>query len=93
MDLVAASSMDHVAYILILYSLAFMTFLFVHMLIGVYDHATAPDSLDKESAEGRLGPRLNGTVPIRDAEEFELEGLMSDDDDDTPKKKGRARSR
>ncbi|EMR72207.1 putative ytp1-like protein [Eutypa lata UCREL1] len=90
MDLVAESGMDHVAYILILYSLAFMSFLFVHMLIGVYDHATTPDSPDKESSEGRLGSRLNGNVPVRDAEEFELEGLMSDDDDDdAPKNKAR----
>lgn len=91
MDLVSESGMDGVAYILILYSLAFMAFLFITVLISVYDCAMAPDSPDKEVPEGRLGPRLNGAVPVRDAQEFELEGLMSDDDDDdTPGSKGRA---
>ncbi|KAK7740843.1 hypothetical protein SLS62_010987 [Diatrype stigma] len=91
MDLVSESGMDHVAYILILYSLAFMAFLFVSMLVSVYDNAMAPGSPDKELPEGRLGPRLNGGVPVRDAQEFELEGLMSDDDDDdTPGNKGPA---
>ena len=94
MDLVDQSSMDHVAYILILFSLAFMAFLFANMLISVYDHAAPPDSSTKEpAANGRLGPRLNGNVPMRDAQEFELEGLMSDDDDengnDTPRHKNR----
>ncbi|KAI4864569.1 hypothetical protein F4820DRAFT_423132 [Hypoxylon rubiginosum] len=82
MLLVAASGMDHVAYILILYSLAFLLFLFVNALIGVYDRNTPSDNPHKDVANGRLGPRVNGTIPVRDAQEFELEGLMSDDEDD-----------
>lgn len=90
-ELVAESGMDEVAYILILFSLAFMAFLFIHMLINVYDRAATPDALNKESVGGRLGPHLNGNIPVRDAQEFELEGLMSDDDDDDIRRnKGRS---
>lgn len=84
MALVAASGMDAVAYILILYSLAFLTFLFVNMLITVYDRNANP-SLVAAKTNGR--PRMNGhtageTRQVRDAEEFELDGLMSDDEDE-----------
>ncbi|KAI2603630.1 hypothetical protein GGR54DRAFT_633685 [Hypoxylon sp. NC1633] len=83
MSLVASSGMDHVAYILILYSLAFLLFLFVNALISVYDRNSAPALPNKDVANGRLGPRLNGNVPVRGAQEFELEGLMSDDEDES----------
>ncbi|KAH8164412.1 hypothetical protein CIB48_g3841 [Xylaria polymorpha] len=86
MELIAGSGMDHVAYILILFSLAALLFLFTLMLIHVYDRGANPNPSRKELDSGRLGPRLNGNVPVRDAEEFELEGLMSDDEDDSPTK-------
>lgn len=82
MLLVSNSNMDHVAYILILYSLAFIVFLFVMMLINLYDNTASASLPTKDIDNGRLGPRVNGHVPIRDAQEFELEGLMSEDDDD-----------
>ncbi|KAI1411793.1 hypothetical protein F5Y13DRAFT_164356 [Hypoxylon sp. FL1857] len=82
MALVASSGMDHVAYILILYSLAFLVFLFTNVLLGIYDRNSTPALPSKEIANGRLGPRVNGNVPVRDAQEFELEGLMSDDEED-----------
>lgn len=80
MVLVANSPMDHVSYILILYSFAFLVFLFVHMLIALYERTLPTD--------GKVA--LNGSAPanghearqLRDAEEFELEGLMSDDEDE-----------
>jgi hypothetical protein len=84
MALVANSSMDHVAYILILYSLAFLLFLFTHMLIHVYDRSADPPAPPKDLANGHI--RANGHAAterqLRDAEEFELEGLMSDDEDE-----------
>lgn len=81
MDLIAGSGIDHVAYVLILYSLAFLVFLFTMMLLHVYDRNAPPTDAAKDVAEGRLGPRLNGQVPVRDAQEFELEGLIGDDED------------
>ena len=87
MELVAGSSMDHVAYILILYSLAFLLFLFVNMLIHVYDRSANAATFNKPTANGSI--RLNGRASaggddtqVREAGEFELEGLMSDDEDE-----------
>ncbi|KAI1455429.1 hypothetical protein F4805DRAFT_459810 [Annulohypoxylon moriforme] len=85
MALVASSGMDHVAYILILYSLAFIIFLFTNVLLGIYDRNSNPSLPAKDVANGRLGPRVNGSIPVRDAQEFELEGLMSEDEDEGPK--------
>ncbi|KAJ4148357.1 hypothetical protein LMH87_002832 [Akanthomyces muscarius] len=84
MNLVAASGMDGVSYTLILYSLAFMTFLFANMLIHLYDRLSADDEGAKYS-NGHI--RLNGSAAheegrLRDAEEFELEGLSDDEDHD-----------
>lgn len=79
MLLVADSGIDHVAYVLILFSLAFVLFLFVHILIHIYDRAVnkpAAAKLLHRPEAGRAGrERL-------DPEEFELDGLASDDDDD-----------
>ncbi|KAK0720294.1 hypothetical protein B0H67DRAFT_484990 [Lasiosphaeris hirsuta] len=80
MALVAASGMDHVAYILILYSLAFLLFLFVNMLIYLYDRTANAPGLAKPAANGRV--RTNDDGQLRDAGEFELEGFMSDDEDE-----------
>lgn len=89
MDLVANSSMDHISYILILYSLAFLMFLFVNMLIGLYDYTNKEG---KVALPNGAAPELNGhhrsvseTRRLRDAEEFELEGLISDDEDERKK--------
>ncbi len=84
MKLVADSSMDHVSYILILYSLAFLMFLFVNMLIYLWDRSANAESLASQAATGRT--RQNGravdAARVRDAEEFELDGLMTDDEDE-----------
>lgn len=87
MILVASMGMDHVAYILILYSLAFIVFLFTMMLVSLYERNAEPFLPAKNVENGRLGPRLNGHVPVQDAQEFELEGLMSDDDDDDERRR------
>lgn len=83
MVLVANSGLDHVSYILILYSFAFLVFLFANMLIHLFDRNSNVDgkvNLDAPVANGRAENRQ-----VRDAEEFELEGLMSDDEDDAQK--------
>ncbi|KAI1329016.1 hypothetical protein F5Y16DRAFT_397731 [Xylariaceae sp. FL0255] len=82
MDLVNQSGIDHVAYILILYSLAALLFLFTLMLINLYDTNAPPDVPAKDLPAARF----NGNVPLREAQEFELEGLMSDDEDAHPAK-------
>ncbi|KAK7955175.1 Integral membrane protein [Apiospora saccharicola] len=79
MDLIENSGMDHVAYILIMYSIAFLIFLFSMMLINLYDQNANPAAPTKHLGNGRLG--AGSHVPVRDAQEFELEGLMSDDED------------
>ncbi|KAK6833396.1 pre-mRNA splicing factor [Apiospora arundinis] len=81
MEVIDQSGLDHVAYILIIYSLAFLAFLFTMMLVTLYDQNANLAKPNKEVANGRLGPNMNGQVPVRDAQEFELEGLMSDDED------------
>lgn len=84
MELIAGSPMDHVSYILILYSFAFLMFLFAHMLIHLYDRSTSTES------EGVI-PDAREEDQLRDAEEFELDGLVSDDDDEGRRSKEVAR--
>ncbi|KAI0867616.1 hypothetical protein GGS24DRAFT_271256 [Hypoxylon argillaceum] len=86
MELLSNSKMDHVAYILILFSLAALVFLFTLLLIHVYDSNASSNLPQKDLDTDRLGARLNGDVQVRDAQEFELEGLMSDDEDGAPTK-------
>ncbi|KAF2263859.1 integral membrane protein-like protein [Lojkania enalia] len=89
MQLLSDANVTHVSYVLILYSIAFLLFLFVNMLLHLYAvHAWS--STSKADPEA---PLTNGSVPngharadrrIRDAEEFELEGLISEDEDAEP---------
>ncbi|KAL9117156.1 MAG: hypothetical protein Q9187_006312 [Circinaria calcarea] len=100
MALLASSHVTHVSYVLLLYSLAFLLFLFVSMLLRLYANAAWPLSASPSLlvSEGVLAPKKddgeNGIVVgngngigighlgrVRDAEEFELEGLMSDAED------------
>lgn len=86
MQLISNAGVDHVSYILVLYSFAFLIFLFVNMLLHLYAVNSAPAVPPKDNEEAERIPRMNGHTrgtdsrQIRDAEEFELEGLMSDDE-------------
>lgn len=84
MALLDGSSMDVISYILILYSLAFLMFLFVNMLIHLHDRLSNPPLNTKGFTNGHT--HLNGRAvedgQIQAAEEFELDGLTSDDEDD-----------
>ena len=84
MELIDRSDLDHVSYILILYSLASLLFLFANMLIGLWDRLANPRLNTKKFTNGNNIPngRAMEDGRLRDAEEFELDGLMSDDDDD-----------
>ena len=96
MALMAAANVSHVSYILLLYSISFLLFLFVCMLLHLYamhafpvasksDADLAGDGGRADGANEQLAGerRRNGNAAriARDAEEFELEGLMSDDDE------------
>lgn len=86
MAFLSEAHVSHVSYILILYSVSFLLFLFVAMLLHLYaSHAWPLDAATKneETAEANGAPRMNGHIErrMRDAEQFELEGLMSDDED------------
>lgn len=84
MNLVAQSDMDGISYILILFSLASLLFLFVNMVIHLYDRLANPALNTKFLADGHA--HANGRAveegQLRDAEEFELDDLMSDDEGD-----------
>lgn len=82
MNLLTNAGVSHVSYILLLYSISFLLFLFVCMLLHLYASYAWP--LDpvrpKAMANGGLNGHVGHVERVRDAEEFELEGLMSDDE-------------
>lgn len=83
MNLLTTAGVSHVSYILLLYSISFLLFLFVCMLLHLYASYAWP--LDPTQPKVTANGGLNGHVRhvdrrVRDAEEFELEGLMSDDE-------------
>lgn len=87
MALVDASGMDAVAYVLILYSLAFLMFLFTNVLVHLYDRSVNAPGAPKGLNGHAVGAHGRGTATaderrLRDVEEFELDGLMSDDEDE-----------
>lgn len=85
--LMAAANVSHVSYILLLYSISFLLFLFVCMLLHLYATHAFPltsksnnvlaNGLSEESRNDHSNARI-----ARDAEEFELEGLMSDEEEE-----------
>lgn len=91
MHLVSESGIDAVAYVLIIYSLAFLLFLFTNVLVYLYDSSVNQPAkvngyVAANGANGHAsGPRGAASADerrLRDVEEFELDGLMSDDEDE-----------
>jgi len=93
MAVLANAHVTHVSYILILFSLAFLLFLFVLMLIHLYSAYATPD---KGKNTVKPDDRARQNIPngharghsaaerqARDVQEFELEALMSEDEDDS----------
>lgn len=86
--LLAGAGIDYVSYLLVLYSVAFLLYLFVNILVSIYASANPPAT----KSTGTTGRRRPGLPPIstaprrersadaRAAEEFELQGLISDDE-------------
>lgn len=90
MEVASNAGIDHVSYVLAIYSFAFLLFLLVNMLLHLYAINSSPDVPPKDNVPLSERPQrihINGHVrgsdsrQIRDAEEFELEGLMSEDED------------
>ncbi|KAJ5353338.1 hypothetical protein N7452_002312 [Penicillium brevicompactum] len=81
----------HVSYVLILYSVAFVVFLFVNVLLHIYAVHAWPNSESTDQNGPRYtslnrGANTNGhtrstSQQIQDAEAFELHGLISDDEE------------
>ncbi|KAI5790088.1 putative integral membrane protein [Geopyxis carbonaria] len=67
--LISNAGIDHVSYLLVLYSLAFILYLFTQFLLSFFN--------DPSRGSGAQQPIVEQTG---DAEEFELEGLISDDE-------------
>jgi hypothetical protein len=87
MLLVNSSGIDHVAYVLILYSLAFIVFLFANVLVHIFDRSVNLNGNTKGvngRAHGSNGHTLAPAQErrLRDAEEFELDDIMSDEDEE-----------
>ncbi|KKA21931.1 Integral membrane protein (Ytp1) [Rasamsonia emersonii CBS 393.64] len=118
MKLLTDANITHVSYILILYSIAFLLFLFVNVLLHIYavhafpDSATVSHAHRRAAASGAAGSarpkphrsessvssftNVNGgfsrlanghartrseAQQIQEAEEYELQGLISEEDD------------
>ncbi|EFQ88203.1 hypothetical protein PTT_16027 [Pyrenophora teres f. teres 0-1] len=93
MQVLSDANVTHVSYVLILFSIAFLLFLFVNMLIHLYAvHAWGEDGkadaeapFADEFANGHANGHPSGYSrvdrTVRDAEEFELEGLDSDEEE------------
>lgn len=86
MQLISDAGITHVSYVLVLYSFAFLIFLYVNMLLHLYAVNSSPPVPPKDIERPERLSRTNGHTigtesrQIRDAEEFELEGLMSEDE-------------
>ncbi|TVY85656.1 Protein YTP1, partial [Lachnellula willkommii] len=95
MKLISDAGITHVSYVLVLYSFAFLIFLFTNMLLHLYAVNSKPPVPPKDNGEPVRAPRMNGHArasdsrQIRDAEEFELDGLMSEEEPESPSTLGK----
>jgi len=72
---------DHVSYILVLYSLAFLLYLFVQILLYLFLRNSTSTSKSVREVPATNGVTREPTDRhVRDAEEYELEGLITDDE-------------
>jgi hypothetical protein len=79
MALLSGAGITHVSYILVLYSFAFLIFLLVNVLLHIYAVNAGP-TVPPKDIEGVRRHRPSDSRQIREAEEFELDGLISDDE-------------
>jgi hypothetical protein len=77
MQLIFDVGITDVSYVLILYSFAFLIFLFTSILLHLYAVNMTPVVISKDV---NRHTEATDSRQIRDADEFELEGLMSDNE-------------
>ncbi|KAJ5736531.1 Protein YTP1 [Penicillium malachiteum] len=98
MQILNDAGITHVSYVLILYSIAFILFLFVNVLLHIYAVHAWPEGAEEEQEVPKSntnGVYLNGNgnvntrarsrseeQRIHDAEAFELQGLISEDEEE-----------
>ncbi|GAD97920.1 integral membrane protein (Ytp1), putative [Paecilomyces variotii No. 5] len=103
MQLLSDAGVTHVSYVLILYSIAFILFLFVNVLLHIYAVHAWPETAKYNPSGSRGGSSRPGSRPrgqrsqsfvnghlrsqseaqqIHDAEAFELQGLISEEDEE-----------
>jgi hypothetical protein len=87
MAFMSAAGITHVSYILVLYSFAFLLFLLVNVLLHIYAVNAGPTPPPKD-VEGVRRHRATDSRQIREAEEFELDGLISEDEDNRERESG-----
>lgn len=88
MAMLASAHVSHVSYVLILYSFSFFLFFFVTQLLHLYSNWAFPFPEPKITSGATGEGSVNGYADsrVRDAEEFELEGLISEDEEGTVNK-------
>lgn len=95
MAMLDSAHVSHVSYVLTLYSLSFLLFFFVSQLLDIYCASafpiTEPRTTDGVTTEGRENGYADSR--LRNAEEFELEGLISEDEEGIVDKPQEWRSR
>ncbi|KAF1998881.1 hypothetical protein P154DRAFT_523714 [Amniculicola lignicola CBS 123094] len=92
MQLLSDAHVTHVSYVFILYSIAFLLFLFVNMLLHLYAVSAWAENSKMDDETPRINGHVNGHVNgngyarvrprVSDAQEFELEGLTSDEEEE-----------
>ncbi|KAJ5232035.1 Protein YTP1 [Penicillium chermesinum] len=102
MELLSNAGVMHVSYVLIQYSFAFLLFLFVNVLLHIYAVHAWPNGPEEETEGQGKYTNVNGingrarsqseTQRIHDAEGFELEGLISDEEEGESSSMGPKRS-
>lgn len=81
MQILSDAGVTHVSYVLVLYSLAFLMFLFTNILLHLYAMNSRPVLLTRDQEILSSNRQRDKTSShLNDAEEFELEDLMEEYD-------------
>lgn len=89
LEMVSGADVDHVSYLLVLYSVAFLLYLFTQVLIHVFVSSKKPEKSAAYAPIGRSEAERARSIDeqrAREVDEFELEGLVSDGESDTESK-------